>query len=252
MTDSFYMDLMKKLNGLQDQINALRTIEIGTDTSTDTSAVHKNEAGEISGITEKTTIADNDIFLIEDSAALNAKKRLIFSRIKTAFNALFAPIAHVGSGGAAHADVTTSADGFMTATDKTKLNGITELATRFVPLTTPLTSTSWDGDAKSTTAKTKIDLSVVFGVPAKAKGIFVRLTARDSGSSAGYCQLALSPNATAGSVAVQAYLQGVPNDVYVSANGVVPCDANGDVYYQIASSGTGTLDAFIEIWGYWE
>ena len=31
----------------------------------------------------------------------------------------------------------------------------------FVPLTTPLTSTSWDGDARSTTAKTKIDLSAV-------------------------------------------------------------------------------------------
>ena len=29
MTDSFYMDLMKKLTGLQDQISALRTIEIG-------------------------------------------------------------------------------------------------------------------------------------------------------------------------------------------------------------------------------
>lgn len=47
-------------------------------------------------------------------------------------------------------------------------------------LTTPLTSTSWDGDARSTTAKTKIDLSAVFGVPAGAKGILVRLVARDS------------------------------------------------------------------------
>ena len=122
---------------------------------------------------------------------------------------------------------------------------------RFIALTTPLTSTSWDGDAFSTTAKTKIDLSVVFGVPAGAKGIFVRLAARDSGSSAGYCQLALSPNDTAGSVATQAYLQGIQNDVYVSVNGVVPCDENGDVYYQIAASGTGTLDAIIEIWGYW-
>ena len=118
-------------------------------------------------------------------------------------------------------------------------------------LTTPLASTSWDGDAFSTTAKTKIDLSVVFGVPAGVKGIFVRLVARDSGSSAGYCQFSLSPNATAGSVVVQAYLWGVPNDVYVSVNGVVPCDANGDIYYQIVASGTGTLDAFIEIWGYW-
>ena len=118
-------------------------------------------------------------------------------------------------------------------------------------LTSPLTSTAWDGDAFSTTAKTKIDLSVVFGVPAGAKGIFVRLVARDSGSSAGYCQFGLSPNATAGSVAAQAYLQGIQNDVYVSVNGIVPCDENGDVYYQIVASGTGTLDAIIEIWGYW-
>ena len=118
-------------------------------------------------------------------------------------------------------------------------------------LTTPLTSTSWDGDSYSTTAKTLIDLSKVFGVPARAKGILVRLAARDSGSSTGYCQFSLSPNAIDKSVAVQAYLHGVPNDVYVSVNGVVPCDANGDVYYQIAASGTGTLDAIIEIWGYW-
>jgi len=118
-------------------------------------------------------------------------------------------------------------------------------------LTTPLTSTSWDGDSYSTTAKTLIDLSEVFGVPAGVKAVMVRVAARDSGSSAGYCQLGLSPNSTAGSVAVQAYLQGVANDVYVSVNGIVPCDGNGDVYYQIAASGTGTLDAIIEIWGYW-
>lgn len=121
----------------------------------------------------------------------------------------------------------------------------------FVPLTTPLTSTSWDGDAKSTTAKTKIDLSSVFGAPAGIKAVLVRLVARDSGSSTGYCQLSLSPNNTADSVALQAYLQGVANDVYVSVNGVVPCDENGDVYYQIVASGTDTLDAIIEIWGYW-
>ncbi len=119
-------------------------------------------------------------------------------------------------------------------------------------LTTPLTSTSWDGDSYSTTAKkTLIDLSKVFGVPAGAKGILVRLAARDSGSSTEICQFSLSPNAIDNSVAIQAYLHGVPNDVYVSVNGIVPCDGNGDVYYQIAASGTGTLDAIIEIWGYW-
>ena len=150
------------------------------------------------------------------------------------------------------------------AADSDKLDGIdstgfslvdhshnTFSTAKFVPLSTPLTSTSWDGDARSTTAKTKIDLSAVFGVPDGAKGIFVRLVARDSGSSAGYCQLSLSPNNTASSVALQAHLQGVADDVYVSVNGVVPCDENGDVYYQITASGTGTLDAIIEIWGYW-
>jgi len=122
---------------------------------------------------------------------------------------------------------------------------------KFIALTAPLTSTDWDGDAFSTTAKTKIDLSTVFGVPANVKAVLVRLTARDSGSSAGYCQLALSPNNTDNSIAVQAYLQGVANDVYVTENGVVPCDSGGDIYYQITASGTGTLDAIIEIWGYW-
>ena len=122
---------------------------------------------------------------------------------------------------------------------------------RPVFLTTPKTSTSWSGNSFSTTAKTKIDLSSAFGVPDGVKAILVRITARDSGSSSGACQFALSPNNTADSVAAQAYLQGVANDVYVSENGIVPCDVNGDVYYQIVASGTGTLDAFIEIWGWW-
>lgn len=138
------------------------------------------------------------------------------------------------------------------AADSDKLDGLDSTAFgRPVFLTTPLKSTAWDGDAFSTTAKTLIDLSSVFGAPAGIKGILVRLAGRDSGSSAGVCQLALSPNSTADSVAVQCYLQGVANDVYISANGVVPCNENGDVYYQITASGTGTLDAFIEIWGYW-
>ena len=122
---------------------------------------------------------------------------------------------------------------------------------KFVALTTPLTSTSWDGDARSTTAKTLIDLSAVFGVPAGVKAVLVRLVARDSGSSSATCQLAVSPNDTANIVVVQAYLQGFANNVYGSSSGVCPCDTNGDIYYQIAASGTNTLQAWIQIWGYW-
>jgi hypothetical protein len=43
----------------------------------------------------------------------------------------------------------------------------------------------------------------------------------------------------------------MPNDSYARAQGVIPCDANGDVYYQTAASGSGTLDVSLEIWGYW-
>jgi len=123
---------------------------------------------------------------------------------------------------------------------------------KFVPLTTPLTSTSWDGDAYSTTAKTLIDLSAVFGAPAGIKAIAVRITARDSGSASGSgLFFMLAPNNVANQSALTVRLDGVPNDGLRDDSGVCPCDANGDIYYQIQASGAGTLDAFIVIWGYW-
>lgn len=44
--------------------------------ATDPNAIHDNVAAEISAITEKTTLADDDWFLIEDSAASDAKKKV--------------------------------------------------------------------------------------------------------------------------------------------------------------------------------
>jgi hypothetical protein len=43
--------------------------------STDSDAIHLSTANEISTLTEKTTLADNDLFVIEDSAASGAKKK---------------------------------------------------------------------------------------------------------------------------------------------------------------------------------
>jgi len=122
----------------------------------------------------------------------------------------------------------------------------------FVPLTTPLTSTSWDGDSFSTTGKTLIDLSSVFGVPAGAKAILVQLLARDSGSAASTIVFfGVSPNGTDGSLAIMSVQRGLPNDTMVYATGICPCDSNGDIYYQITASGTDTMDCYIRIWGYW-
>lgn len=47
----------------------------GTSSGTDADAIHDNVAGEIAAVTEKTTLVAGDLFLLEDSAASNAKKR---------------------------------------------------------------------------------------------------------------------------------------------------------------------------------
>lgn len=123
---------------------------------------------------------------------------------------------------------------------------------RFVPLSDRITSTSWDGDARSTTAKTLIDLSAVFsGVPAAIKAVLIHVAARDSGSAAGTPYVLFSPNNTAGAGAFGLKLGGAPNDVIWDGQGIVPCDANGDIYYEVAASGASTLDVWLEIWGYW-
>jgi len=31
----------------------------------------------------------------------------------------------------------------------------------------------------------------------------------------------------------------------------VPCNADGDIYYQISASGASTFDVWIQIWGYY-
>jgi hypothetical protein len=122
----------------------------------------------------------------------------------------------------------------------------------FVPLTTSLTSTAWDGDSFSTVSKTLIDLSAVFGVPANVKAILADVAVRDSASSGvtTFQGIILGPNNTAG-YGVDCHCNGAPNDAYVRHQRIIPCDANGDIYYQTTASGTGTLDIAIEIWGYY-
>ena len=121
----------------------------------------------------------------------------------------------------------------------------------FVPLTTPLTSTAWDGDSYSTTPKTKIDLSSVFSAPAGIKAVLLEAAARDSGSAGKETLIRFSPNDTTNSSAMECYLTGRANDQYNVSSGICPCDANGDIYYQITASGANSMDVYLRIWGYW-
>jgi len=62
------------------------TIENPPSTYPDTDAIHKSTSAEISAITEKTTPSADDLFLIEDSAASNAKKKLKYSNIMPVYD----------------------------------------------------------------------------------------------------------------------------------------------------------------------
>lgn len=112
-------------------------------------------------------------------------------------------------------------------------------------------STSWDGDPYSTTAKTLIDLSAVFGVPAGARAILALVSVRDSGSSGAECALILGPTADADK-GVYIDCSGLADDSWERNMVIVPCNSDGDIYYQAIASGAGTLDVYINIWGWWE
>ncbi len=120
----------------------------------------------------------------------------------------------------------------------------------YVPLATPLTSTSFDGDAFSDTAATKIDTSEVFDAPAGIKAAVVRLIARDSGAHP-QTGLHVTLSSSSKMLATPQLSVRPPGADILSENcGIVNCDANGDFYYTIKASGAGTTDIWLSIVGY--
>jgi hypothetical protein len=121
------------------------------------------------------------------------------------------------------------------------------------PLTTRASSAAWEGDSYSTTAKTLLDLSASFGLPAGIKAVDVEVYVSDSnslGTASTFIGLILGPTNDA-NIGRYFACNGYPNGVLARTHAVVPCDANGDVYFQIVATGAGTLNAYIRIWGYY-
>lgn len=111
----------------------------------------------------------------------------------------------------------------------------------FVPLTTGLTSTNWDGDAKTTADNGTIDLSAEFGVPANVKAVLVRLAHSDS-TPGRVCRV--GPNAawsyTLTTVTPAAGIQD-------TNTAIVPCDNNGDIYFYCNGD---VNNVYMQIYGY--
>ena len=119
---------------------------------------------------------------------------------------------------------------------------------QFYPLTTVLTSTSWDGDARSTVStSTLIDLSAVFGVPAGVKAVLIRINIKETGTPGAYYFYCGPGSSYWYCLGLYAQAANVENSI----TGVVPCNADGDIYYRIAASGSNTMTVNLQIWGYW-
>ena len=122
----------------------------------------------------------------------------------------------------------------------------------FVPLTAPLTSTSWDGDSFSTSVGSQfLDMSAAFGASyptSGVKAVLLWVMGRDSATwPTDDLWIDFGPSSTyyyAGG------LQVFGGDIRNQGMLILPTDANGDLYYRVKASGTSTFDVWLRVWGY--
>lgn len=122
-------------------------------------------------------------------------------------------------------------------------------SSKWVYFDEPKTHVDFDGDAYSTLSDPiRIDVTD-FEVPRTAKALMVKLLCRDSASSStSGLIVSISPNDTYVFRAVRP--SGLPNDYMAENTGVCPTDGQGGFYLNCTASGSGTLDIWVQVWGY--
>ncbi len=129
-------------------------------------------------------------------------------------------------------------------------SGLSYVGYIFVPLLSPLTSTSWDGDLFASGNNTLIDMSAVFGAPAGVKAYLFSITVRDtSATDTNDCYIAFC-NSAGGSPYISVRAAAEPSK-YLSGTIIVPCNSDGDVYYKVNAGSGSSFMVFMNVSGYY-
>jgi hypothetical protein len=121
-------------------------------------------------------------------------------------------------------------------------NSTAYTAYAYVPLTTPLTSTSWDGDAKGVADSGALNLVTVFGLPANVAAVHCRAVVRTTGAVSAIKYFAVGNNTSYYSLVARTTL----SNYYAEVNGNVPMNGN-NVYVLF---GDTVENVRLEIYGY--
>ena len=116
----------------------------------------------------------------------------------------------------------------------------------FVPLTTPLTSTSWDGNDTVNVGTYTIDTSATFSAPVGIKAAAIYMQATWASVNSGYTLAATYTGSSLSAVLVRSQVANIP----MSTSGIVTCDANGD--FDLIAANANATNVILRIWGYWK
>ena len=130
---------------------------------------------------------------------------------------------------------------------KSYKNGVSHTGYVFVPLTTPLTTSLLNISTQSTPTIIN-NTSWSPNVPEDAKALLIRADVKDSASSNTDVWFGLGPSTTYWYGAV-ARGYGTPNDTTFEFTSII-ITTDGDIYYRNTASGSGTMDVYLQCFGY--
>lgn len=148
----------------------------------------------------------------------------------------------------------TDGDVFYTGDLTSVKGGVNYPVWGFVPLNGAAGSTYWGGPF-STQAKTLLDMSADYSsvLPSDTshiKAYYFTHSMTDSGSfSGGLAHIILSNNATAGS-GLRYGPEGRADNTPERGDAIVPTTASGDIYVELATTGTNTAYIYLALRGY--